>query len=84
MDFPETYFGLGFRITSDIYTATTDFTPCKWKRHNILELLFRDIKFLVHIIIITHEISKRLPAKKSELPATQGEEGEPAFPSLKN
>lgn len=35
MDFPETYFGPGFRITSDIYTTTTDFTPCKWKRPNI-------------------------------------------------
>lgn len=41
-----------FRITSDIYyPSTTDFSLCKWKPYTILELLFRDVKLLVHIII---------------------------------
>lgn len=29
MDFSETYFCPGLRITSDIYTTPTDFSPCK-------------------------------------------------------
>lgn len=58
------------------------FYTLQMKRHNILGLLFRDIKFLVHIII-THEICKCLPSKKSELPATQGERGDLLFPLSK-